>query len=341
MVGRWSHWFSLSLLALMGPLRAGPAQACGMSSTPWYTVIDMAPSGAEVPLNAPIVVRLDEVVVDGNLPPLDASLLLYDGTLKEERAVPASILGLSPDGELSFVPEADLPPNTTFSASFFSGQEDPSLTSSPRAIAIRSFTTGTETAPSLSLEGELSVTLEPGEDRALECPNACSGCTATGPAFAVTKARVKLPRLVGGFATQRAELWLTDNVPQRFDNGEPNPHVLQLGGWLSVDELEAGEALWTLPEEQTPYRPCFAFKAFDARGDVVEAAPLCLEEADDFAGAPVTGGPGAMAPGQSASSRNSSACSFVPTSAGYGAWLPALLLLGALSRRKSRTCRVR
>lgn len=337
MVGHRSHRVCLSLLALVGLLRAEPAQACGASPTPRYTVLDMSPLSTDAPLNAPIVLRLGKNVTDSDAPPLTPSLYLRASTSDETTAVSASSLGLGSDGELSFVPEANLPPNTTFAATFHTGQETASA--DQPAGTTWSFRTGSETAPGLSLEGALSVTLEPGEDNALECPNNC-GCTATGPAFAVTKARVKLPRLVGGFPTQRAELWLTDNAPATFlaphDIGSGS-RMVQLGGQLRPEELEAGEAVWTVPEEETPYKPCFAFQAFDARGDVAQAQSLCLDEyfpsVTQSGGLGTAGSTGATSSKDRADTHTSSACSFAPAARGFQAWLPALLLLGGFSRR--------
>jgi hypothetical protein len=289
--------------------------------------------GMEAPLNTPIVVRLSESVTDSDAPPFAPTLSLHATTSDEIVHVPASILGLSLDGELSFVPEATLPPSTTFLATFLSGQD--AVTTDRPPGTTWSFRTGTETLPSLSLEGELSVTLEAGEVNALECPNNC-GCTATGAAFAVTKARVELPRLVGGFPTHRGELWLTDNTPYHFDlpTVEPDSHVVQLGGQLSRDELAAGEALITLPSEDVAYSPCFSFRALDARGDQVLSPALCLEE-DVFVGAPATDSPGATSSDDATSPRRSSACSFAPATESPQMWLPSLLLLGVLSRRRT------
>lgn len=288
--------------------------------------------GMEAPLNAPIVLRLSESVTDSDAPPFTPTLSLRASTSDEVVNVPGSILGLSLDGELSFVPEGNLPPSTTFLATFLSGQEVVTTDRPPGTTW--SFRTGTETSPSLSLEGELSVTLEPGEDNALECPNNC-GCTATGAAFAVTKARVKLPRLVGGFRAHRGELWLTDETPYHFDlpTVEPDSHVVQVGGQLSRDELAAGEALITLPAEDVAYSPCFSFRALDARGDQVLSPALCLEK-DDFVGAPSSDPPGATGSEDTASPRRSSACSFTPTTGSPEAWLSVLLLLATLSRRR-------
>jgi MYXO-CTERM domain-containing protein len=195
------------------------------------------------------------------------------------------------------------------------------------------FTTGSEQVPTLSLEGELSVTFEAGEDPAIGDCTSC-GCLPSGEMLQVTKARVRLPRAVGGFEPRRGQLFLTDDVPESFSTpskGDPEPpaHNVSLGGFAVLTGDAGQEILITVPDESTPYVPCFAFQAFDARDDRATAEPLCLHtQAQGSIPNEGTSQPDSVGP------NTSSSCSIDGGSSPRSAWLPAALLLGLLSRRR-------
>jgi hypothetical protein len=91
----------------------------------------------------------------------------------------------------------------------------------------------------LSLTGKLQVTLEPGTDPIMDCSNAndCGGgCLASGT-MTVTKARVKLPRVAGGFAKRSGRLLLTDDTPRYLSvDFDATPHAVNVGQIVDLED---------------------------------------------------------------------------------------------------------
>jgi MYXO-CTERM domain-containing protein len=107
---------------------------------------------------------------------------------------------------------------------------------------------------------------------------------------------------------------------------------------VNLDEPEGLEMVLSLPGEATTYRPCFAFRAFDARGDIVAVEPLCLTEEVPVATTaepePNTG-PASNPASDSGRNRSSSACTFQASPArGSTWWAGTLVAVTALSRRR-------
>jgi len=235
-----------------------------------------------VALNAPVVVELLQSTNGSDAPPLAAELTLtVVGATAPVELRPG---GLFRDASaISFVPVAPLSANTSYRASFTTGQvQEPGL--GGPSTAVWEFTTGELIEPTLTLEGELQVSLETGDAPIYTCNGNTScgpACTETGQRR-VTKARVKLPVPQGG-APGRLFGWLaldndepSDFINARADNVEG---VVTLREWVELTANQPAEdVLVTLPDEAKPYTPCFAFKAWDARGDEVLAEPVCLRD---------------------------------------------------------------
>jgi MYXO-CTERM domain-containing protein len=164
----------------------------------------------------------------------------------------------------------------------------------------------------------------------------------------LTKARVKLPRAVYGFAQRTAQIWLTDEEPYDFfaeSKTGPVPYHGTNASTLTFADLEdpsVTEVLVTLPDEEAPYRPCFSFIATDARGDQA-VAQLCLDTLFPMAtnsDEPNTSGAGGSHDGvgddvKQPSSRTSTGCSVGTDGAGGSKWLFAVGAF-ALIRKRSR-----
>lgn len=325
--------------------------ACGPLPPPYYVVDQQSPRGSEVPLNAPLQVSLQEheQAGDPGVLPLNPTLSLV--RTGSDTPLDLSVVSYAP--RLAWAPKTLLEPHTSYTASLTLGYEGVPATS-------WEFTTGGGMAESLSLDGELSVTLEGGTRPIEQCGPCGNDCTAQGERAAIL-ARIKLPRARGGFAPRAAWVWLTDEKPydfSRVDKGGPEPYHgsnVSIGSMVELGDDEAspgGEAqiLLEVPQEQTPYRPCFAMSASDARGDEVVAEPVCLGpfpeaarpstgDAGAGAGAGAAGGPGAPNDAGARESRTSSACSNGPSPVGahHTATITALFLGWALRRRAQRS----
>ena len=333
---------------MAGSLPCGAALACGATAPPFYVVERQAPTGEVTPLNTPLVVGLRE---DATQPPVESfnpSLTLTDARSK----VSLELKSLGGLPTLAWVPVTPLDPETTYEAHFNPGYEGVPDTT-------WAFTTGTDSTPTLSLEGKLAVTFEPGTDTISECASGanfgCGACTSRG-VVKVTKARVKIPHASGGFPRRIGTLWLTDDLPYDFSPASktgPQPyqgHNVSVAQYADLDDPAVSDVLITVPDEEVAYKPCFAFAASDARGDQATIEPLCLEQprlptseagsagngSDTGAsGGPVTDPHGGSADGlQMPSSRTSEGCSFGAEPANGSAWLATLGLL-ALRRRRA------
>lgn len=289
------------------------AWACGSTPEPSYAAAEQRPTGSGVPVNTPIVVELAESARTEDGPLLSPRLtLVVEGT---DEALAVTSVGSAP--RLVWVPREPLATNTSYEAHFNTGYEG-------HPDTIWHFTTGDEVTPPVALEGELQVTFEPAEEPVMECfANCGTACTQVGT-VSVTKARVRLPRAILGFPKYHAEVWLTDNTPLDFASGAPDSgpsrgsHLVNLGTWVSYDERgePVAEALFTVPEEEEPYRPCISMRVVDERGQSAESSPLCAERTFPFA-----------------SKSTSAGCSFGVGKANTGV-VVALLGLVALTRRR-------
>ncbi|RYZ03418.1 MAG: hypothetical protein EOO73_27875 [Myxococcales bacterium] len=309
------------------------ALACGATNEPFYVRSEQGPTGGDVPLNAPLVVELTESTDGPAEPHLSPRLtLVIQGSGEAVELGPA---GSAP--HLMWVPVESLSPSTTYEARFNSGYEGEPDHS-------WEFTTGRERQAPLSLEGKLEVTLETAMEPSIVCPpnrcvcnvNDCLAACRSGAPTPVTRARVKLPRALSGFGRRAATVWLTDGTPYDFaesTKGGPDsePHEVSLGEYATFDDDgNAQDVRITVPEEAAPYRPCFALRVSDDRGDSVEDS-LCLSEAFPLADepAPATGQEEAQEP-----STTSSACSFGIASSPSSQVALALLGLLTLVRRR-------
>jgi MYXO-CTERM domain-containing protein len=243
-------------------------------------------------------------------------------------------------------------PDTTYHATFRTGQQLDGVPPVEPSSATWEFTTGSSAAPALELHGELRVTLEQGQDPIYTCTNDCGGGCVQAGSQPVTKARLKVPGLLGGFGKKFSSLLLlSDDTPGSFDapsKTEPEPrseHAVWLEQLGEIDPSAPGDVLITLPHEEQPYKPCFAFKVWDDRGQEALADPVCLD--DTFPSVqPPLGNNGSAGTTGSASMgypladdtvkphRKSSGCSVSSASHGVPSALALLVALAALSRRR-------
>lgn len=318
--------------------RTAPALACGAQDEPYYEPSEQGPNGGSVPLNAPLVIVLSESTGGPAEPHLNPIMSLrVHGT---DEAVQLKATGSAP--RLAWVPEQPLAPVTTYEAHFSTGYEG-----APKSTWL--FTTGEESAAPLSLEGPLVATLEQGREPAIVCPPGNCGCSQgdcmaacrNGSPEPVTQVRVKLPRVSGGFAPRVGTLWLTDERPYDFTeptHGAPSAnggHVVSLADVVTFDHdgRPTKDVVMTLPEEAEPYRPCFALRVTDERGDSAFADSFCLNQTFPLASPEVDSSEDEAVVDRS--SDTSSACSMGGASPG-GATLGTALALAvaALVRRR-------
>lgn len=320
----------LSGMVALVLLQSADAEA-GPTAPPFYVVQEQAPSGAAAPLNTPISVTL---VADPN-GPADANL---DPRLTLTKVGHDVALGLKANGgppTLIWVPSSPLEAETSYEARFNPGYEGVPDT-------IWTFTTGQLSTPPLSLEGDLAVTFEPGTDTVWSCPPGATSsrdgaAACSNQLVQVTKARVKIPRALGGFPHRVGTLALTDDLPYDFSPASktgPAPYRganVSVSEYADLDDPKVTEILITVPEGEREYLPCFAFAAFDARGDQATSAPLCVDEPIAETDEPdVT----EERPSPSASgSRTSRGCTFGAEGSSNGGWLVALGL-AVLARRR-------
>lgn len=331
---RTAAWGILAAGVLAGLMQTGAALACGATAPPFYVVTEQAPTSAAAPLNTPIVVTLGESadgpVVEGFNPSLTLTKAGSD------IAIALKSLGGPPN--LAWVPLESLEPETTYEAHFNPGYEGIPDTIWP-------FTTGKESTPALSLEGELEVTFEAGTETFYSCPTTLNTCGTNDKAdctrqdVEVTKARVKLPRALDGFAKRSGVLWLTDDMPFDFSPGSktaPPPYQgrnVSRVHYADLDGPSVVDVLITVPSQEEAYQPCFAFAASDARGDQATSAPLCV----DLPAVPVVvendADPLANDIERSGTSKG---CSFGAQRASCNnGWLAALALVALVRRRRA------
>jgi MYXO-CTERM domain-containing protein len=336
----------LAALALLG-LHVAPAAACGASPPPHYAVAGEFPASGSAPLNAPLLIALVDLRDGVQTTPFVPQLVLTEAGSQAPIAVGPANSFLSPT-ELSFVPQQPLSPTTKYRATFDAGQSlDGSTAPGASGSVSWEFTTGEALVPTLALDGALQVTLEAGEDPIQDC-GLCGGCVETGK-LPVTKARVVLPKLVGGFAgvdtAVQGKLVLTNDAPADLPELTPNPtshSLVRSERAVALSATGPSFTLISLPVEEVAYRPCFAFSVTDARGDVALAQPICLPDAfpntdvTPAAGGAAAGDEPAPASDTAAPPRTSKGCSATPSPSGSVSSLASLLALlgGAASRRR-------
>jgi hypothetical protein len=341
-------------------LHAGAALACSLLGPPFYVVKQRAPSGGATPLNTPLTVQVAEDA-DGPVVESFESFKPSVTLTKAGSAIELKYLGGlrtvdSGVEPLSWVPVEPLEPETTYEAHFNPGYEG--IPDSSWA-----FTTGSESTPALALEGALAVTFEAGTETDYDfndCPaDSCGFSSCPHRVVKVTKARVKIPRAFGGFPRRLGTLWVTDDEPFDFtpaSETDPEPNGGHRAGrveFADLDNPNITEVLITVPEVDTPYRPCFAFAASDLRGDQVTIDALCVDPPKPLLGeggaandpdSGASGGPATPAPNDGRAddvakptSTSSQGCGFGAERADGRAWLAALGLLLLLRRRAGQT----
>jgi MYXO-CTERM domain-containing protein len=334
----------IALLGVVAGLsHSGTARACGATPQPAYVVDTVGPTSADAPLNTPLFVYLREdpaAPTDQEVTP--TLTLTIQGTDKTVALKPP---GAPPDQV--WVPVEPLESETTYEARYSAGFEGEPDT-------VWTFTTGTETQPTFSFEGKFEVTIEPGIQTVVQCPkDACiCGCSeeeqaakCTEVEVPVTNARLKLPRAIGGFSKRGGVVVLTNDQPDDFSDitkqEETEPHVFAVASnqQVDLDDPDVTEVIIPLPEAETPYRPCFAMLANDARGDIALAEPLCLDETFPAASNQPEATPDPHLVDDTIKPKGTSeGCSVGGTSSSQGtsAWLALLGLVSVVQRRRRR-----
>lgn len=334
-------------------LRAATGAAC---SEPYYTyeIGSFGPDSGQVELNAPLLLTTieneDEWDPDRTAE-LDPQLELRElGSDTPPEVLKPLYLGST----LSFVPTNELLPNTTYSVS---ARLVADLASAVEREKVSwQFTTGTTVREPMQLKGAWQVSFEPGRDEQFDCTSdfgSCGGdCESTGD-VAVTKARITLPSVYGGFSKEylSATLAILPNDPA-LDG------ALAMTG-VAIDQGTPRELLVTMPLlEGRSYEPCFQFEVSDARNQR-SMSVYCVDE--PFPAPVVDRGtkepqqqpkpeptnppqvPDQTVPGNElaaqhdgAPRRTSSGCSTTIGGGGHGVGsaLGLLLVLSALSRRR-------
>ena len=333
-------------------LRAATGAAC---SEPYYTydVGSFAPDSAQVELNAPLL--LTTIENDGEWdadrtgeldPRLELRLLGSDTALE---VLKPTHFGST----LSFLPTKQLEPNTTYSVSARLVAD--AATAAAAEKVSWEFTTGTTIREPLQLKGGWQVSFEHGRDEQFECTTdfgSCGGgCEPIGD-VAVTKARITLPSVHGGFSKE----YLSGTV-SILPNGPAVDGPLAVTG-VDIEQGKAGELLVTMPLlGGNSYEPCFHFEATDARNErslsvycVAEAFPQPADDRDAEEPKPQPKPEpdepkepkepidvpdlGDDAENDSTSRGTSSSCSASKGRQGVGSALGLLLGLAALTRRR-------
>jgi MYXO-CTERM domain-containing protein len=337
------------MVAGVSMLRAATGAAC---SEPYYTydIRSFGPDSEQVELNAPLL--LTTVENDGEWDP--------DRTGELEPSLELRVLGSDAPLEvlrpthfgstLSFLPTNELAPNTTYSVSARLVADLATATESEKVSW--QFTTGTAIREPMQLKGAWQVSFEHGRDEQFECTTefgSCGGdCEPIGD-VAVTKARITLPSVHGGFSKEYLSATVAIFADEPAVDG-----ALGLTG-LDIDEGKPGELLVTMPLlGGSSYKPCFQFEATDARNErsmsvycVDEAFPEPADDRNplepkpqpkpDPMNPPNSGGdttPGNELGAQDGASRTSSSCSTSGGSHGFGSALGLLVGLAAISRRR-------
>jgi hypothetical protein len=335
-------------------LRAATGAACSAPQYS-YTIDEFGPTSSDVELNTPLLLTVGQTsnVTDQGLDPV---LELQAVGSDTKVVLKPKYLGGLP-GVLSFVPQTPLEPSTTYQlgARLHTGVE-----TSASALASWELTTGTQTRSSLWLDGNLQVTFEEGLDGTFDCDSTFGIC---GPLclevgkVAVTKARISLPAVRGGFAAE----YLAGSVSISSATSSGDDGALKIEHVPGLEAGEPAELLVTMPLiADRPYRPCFTFEISDARYDTLRSTPFCLEEPfpepskqtdepepepepndlpDDTVGPNDPPGEDASdtelaADNERASRRTSTGCSTSGGSHGFGSTLGLLIGLLAFSRRR-------
>jgi hypothetical protein len=256
-------------------LRATTGAACSPPRYS-YSIDEFGPRADGVELNAPLLLTLRSHTnsADGTQE-LDPVLELQAAGSDSKLVLQPTQLG----DVLSFVPTTPLEPSTTYHVS---ARLDAKVTEPSASVLVSwELTTGTQTRPSLAFAGDLKVAFEAGVDPVFDCeatPNLGScgpECSKVGEQ-AVTKARISLPAVQGGFADEylSGSVWIS-SAASTGDDG--TLEVEQAPGLIAG---EPGELIVTMPlVDGKVYQPCFVFEVSDARHDRLRSTQLCLDEA--------------------------------------------------------------
>jgi MYXO-CTERM domain-containing protein len=254
-------------------LRAATGAAC---SEPYYTydIGSFGPDSAQVELNAPLL--LTTIEHEGEWDP--------DRNAELEPQLELRVLGsdtplevLKPTyfgSTLSFLPTNELAPNTTYSVSARLVAD--LATAVEREKVSWQFTTGAAIREPMQLKGEWQVSFEHGRDEQFDCTSdfgSCGGdCESIGD-VAVTKARITLPSVHGGFSKEYLSATLAILPDEPTVDG-----ALALTG-VEIEQGKPTELLVTMPLlGSSGYEPCFQFEATDARNEH-SLSVYCVEEA--------------------------------------------------------------
>ena len=254
------------------------ATACGVTPTPYATLAE------SLPLVRTGLPRDGAVVVRGKLwgpsggPSAFANVLLFD----EARTpiVTTSVAWYSAEPSQAYAWATPLPAGTkiTVEAVVPEGVVKPVDAVGPTTTTFI-VETGADTATPLVLAGSLRVQLVAFNADVVQCP--CGGpCNKVGERRAL-RARIVVPAVTGGvdFDGYRGWLHLTDDQAATFNGAGEGTHAagnVSLPHWMDVRPGVETEVLQEVPDEDTPYAPCFALNLWDPAGHAVQSDPVCL-----------------------------------------------------------------
>jgi MYXO-CTERM domain-containing protein len=313
-----------------------------------YSVAEVGPKEAAA-INAPLLVSLHENDFDAEHPYSDQAL---EPTLELRAAGSDAVVEVLKPSYLSmkllaFMPSSKLMPNTKYEASVKLVKTVGDVMPAASEMAIWELTTSEEIREPLAMNNDWKVTFEAGEDETFDCTTdlgSCGGTCIPRAKVAVTKARITLPTVSGGFSKEFLE-----GTVAILKAGDVDGPLLLSG--VDLEPGKPGELLVSMPLlEGATYKPCFQFAAWDA----INTKPtntLCLDEEFPAPAEPKPDPKPEPKPdpkpmpdqpepmpiddlGDDTGSGSSSSCSTSGGSHGVGSALLLALGLAALSRRR-------
>jgi hypothetical protein len=272
--------FVIFLATGTGALAPRVAAACGATPTPYATLADSLPS---VRTGLP---RDGAVVIRGKLwgpsagPSAFANVLLRDEAGNPIATTSVAWYSAEPSQAYAWVAPVQAGTKITVEAVVPAGVVKPVGADGPTTTTFI-VETGDDMAAPLVLAGPMRVQLEAFNADIIQCSAPCGGtCSKVGQRRAL-RGRIVVPAMTGGvdFDGYRGWLHLTDDQAATFNGAGEGAHApgnVNLPYWLDIRPGVETEVLQEIPDEDTPYAPCFALNLWDPAGHAVQADPVCL-----------------------------------------------------------------
>lgn len=264
-----------------------PAQACGASPSPYWTLAGSVPEdkAVGVPRDLGIVLITRAWINEPGGPgfPYDShSVRLYEAATDTEVPIHADISWMSDRPTNAWRPDAPLAPDTEYRVEAMLADQGPlpAEVSGPTELTF-TFTTGADLAPAIEVAGELAMELEAYDEEQLDCGPCGNGTCVPAGTVRRVRARVTIPALSGGFGDDGYRGWLAvrPDVPATFAGpGEPSDGS-GLGSTSYVSIVPGAPTVVYVPlsELDRTYRPCFSLGAWDPGGHMSPVAPVCFD----------------------------------------------------------------